>query len=104
MQRALAAAILLAATPVLADDGAKPGIAHGGPIVHDDSGGDCITPFERQAGFAAIADYVNSHAYSGRTRPLIPFVPMGGTLFSDILPPGYVDHDNSTGFQDYSCH
>ncbi len=68
-------------------------------------GGDCVTPRDRAAGLAAIAEYESWRSSVGpRDLPVFRFVPMGGTLFADLLPPGYMDHNAASGgFFDYSC-
>ncbi len=88
-----------------------PRVAHGGPIEHPVDPAhpelaECITPAERAAGNAAIAAYQLLHADNGwndRSRPTYPFIPIGATLYQDLLPPGYVDHDATAAFQDYNC-
>ncbi len=85
-----------------------PAIAHGGPVERLPASGeslDCVPPAQRAAVDAAIRAHIESNPVSlgSRSRPLYPFVPLGGSMFADLLPPGYVDHAPGVGATDYSC-
>lgn len=83
-----------------------PRIAHGGPparTIGAHGAGNCVTPAQRERVDAAVRSYMQDIGPTARSRPSYPFVPLGGTLYADLLPPGYVDHDPTAGFIDYAC-
>lgn len=85
-----------------------PTVAHGGPVARDPAPGvthSCATPAQRAAIDRAIRAYLETNPVplGARSRPLYPFVPLGGSMFADLLPPGYVDHDAELGATDYLC-
>ncbi|MBI1190577.1 MAG: peptidoglycan DD-metalloendopeptidase family protein [Tepidisphaera sp.] len=106
----LLAPLVIAAIALQPGPSLDPSVAHLVPASVSppriEGAGDCINPADRAAGLAAIAAWRAAHpsGYQSRSFPLTPFVPIGATLFADLLPPGYVDHDPTAGFQDYSCH
>ncbi len=74
----------------------------------------CITPSQRQRIERRIVEnrtrlginpgrLAAGGGVAGETL-LYRYYPQGGTFDHDLLPPGFVDHDASFGFQDYSCH
>jgi hypothetical protein len=102
--------ILIAALAFQSEPNSDPSLANLVPAsvapLREPDTGNCVSMVDQAAALAAIAQWQAAHptGYESRDFPLTPFVPIGATLFGDLLPPGYVDHDPTFGFQDYSCH
>ena len=86
-----------------------PSVAHKAPRISstpEGLRGDCVSPSQLVEGLNAIrVSRLSELAFEPRDLPRVPFIPIGATLYADLLPPGYMDHDaTSPGYRDYSCN